>query len=89
MDNSKKMKKPPRLVGGFSEKNWIWVFIGMVNGPGLRQGGQGSASDFGFSDIGSGYVSVAIDRTKMRLKRAVSKDGAIGFAPLLVKLTGP
>ena len=45
--------------------------------------------DIGFSDIGSGYVSVAFDRTKMRLKRAVSKDGAIGFAPLLVKLTGP
>jgi hypothetical protein len=27
-------KKPPRLVGGFSE-NWICVFLGSVNGPGL------------------------------------------------------
>jgi len=27
-------KKPPRLVGGFSEKNWIKVFVRTVKEPG-------------------------------------------------------
>jgi len=80
MDNSKKMKKPPRLVGGFSEKNWIWVFIGMVNGPGLRQGGQGSASDFGFSDIGSGYGCLLLTEQRCGIVGRWPKIIGLGFS---------
>jgi hypothetical protein len=32
----RKTKKPPRLVGGFSEKIGSKVFVGSANGPGLR-----------------------------------------------------
>ena len=46
------MKKPPRLVGGSSEIIGSCVFRGPVNGPGLKHLDV-SASDVGFSDIGS------------------------------------
>jgi hypothetical protein len=56
-----KRKKPLVLARGFSEKNWICVFIKPANGPGV--GELVKLQGVGLSGIELGIVSVDVDKT--------------------------